>query len=295
MARRSKGKASPEEIILKISAPIGAAFTMLALHHPGMPVQAILWRISISTVAVAVVGLLGLRFLRTSRRQENGARTSAPLQPARPAGPYGVQLGTSPPTAHTFSEDVLRRLDWLAFEHLVLELFKHLGFQARKTGAGADGGVDIELHDPKATPGASLKALIQCKARGTTSVGVDKARELFGVMAARQVGRGVLVCNTWFTPDAAAFAGANPNLQLADLPWMLKQLGRVPEDVRSRWEKQFLGPDFDVPSCPACEIKLVRRTGRQGDFWGCLNYPRGCRSKLPMRSEHNSSQLTQKT
>lgn len=270
-----------------MSFPIGAAFTWLALYHPGMPLQAILIRASISTIAFAVAGLVGIRLLRSSREQKQATPGQTPLRSARPAAPKD-QPSTSSPIARTFSEEVLRRLDWLAFEHLVLELFQHFGFQARKTGAGADGGVDIELHDPKAAPAASLKVLIQCKARGTSSVGVDKARELFGVMAARQVSRGVLVCNTWFTPDAAAFAGANPNLQLADLPWMLKQLGKVPEDVRARWEKQFLGPDFDVPSCPACEIKLVRRTGKQGDFWGCQNYPRGCRSKIPMRNEAKS-------
>lgn len=288
MARRSKGKTSPEEFVLKMAFPVGAAFTWLVLYHPGMPFQAVLIRASISTIVVAVAGIVGIRLLKSSREQKQASPVPSASRSAKPASPKDQSSTSSSSMARTFSEDVLRKLDWLAFEHLVLELFQHLGFQARKTGAGADGGVDIELHDPKAAPGASLKALIQCKARGTASVGVDKARELFGVMAARKVSRGVLVCNTWFTPDAVSFAGANPNLQLADLPWMLKQLGKVPEDVRVRWEKQFLGPDFDVPSCPACEIKLVRRTGKQGDFWGCQNYPRGCRSKISMRSEAKS-------
>ncbi|WP_224984915.1 topoisomerase DNA-binding C4 zinc finger domain-containing protein [Geomonas agri] len=30
------------------------------------------------------------------------------------------------------------------------------------------------------------------------------------------------------------------------------------------------------PVCPKCERKMMRRTGRYVQFWGCSNYPR-CR------------------
>ncbi|MBV9358298.1 MAG: topoisomerase DNA-binding C4 zinc finger domain-containing protein [Chloroflexi bacterium] len=28
-----------------------------------------------------------------------------------------------------------------------------------------------------------------------------------------------------------------------------------------------------VPTCPACEASMRRRSGRYGDFWGCSRYP----------------------
>lgn len=228
-----------------------------------------------------------MRMRRSRDKQESAssglssAMESAIIEAMRPRD---LSL-TSTPVARAFCEESLRKMDWLSFERLVLELFRYLGFRAEKTSAGADGGVDIELHDPTAPKGALIKALIQCKARGSSDVGVDKARELFGVMAARKVPRGILICNTGFTSEAKAFARANTNLQLADLTWLMKQLEKVSGNERETWEKRFLGKDYDVPSCPSCEIKLVRRVGKQGEFWGCSNFPRGCRSKLPMRTE----------
>lgn len=304
MARRNKRKNSPEQLILTLALAIGTAFSALVLFRPGMSLQAMVVRVGVVTAILAVLGLVGYLYLKSVLAPKPVApERSFSARTARTPTAFGVsqssptleaaiaeamrprEQSAQRPAATTFSEETLRRMDWLAFEHLVVEMFRYLGFTPRKTGAGADGGVDIELHDPRLPPEASLKALIQCKARGTSSVGVDKARELYGVMAARKVSRGVLICNTWFSPDAVAFGKANPTLQMGDLPWFLKQLGKVSEIEREKWEKQFLGPDYDVPSCPACEIKLVRRTGKQGEFWGCLNYPRGCRSKIPMRNE----------
>jgi len=160
-----------------------------------------------------------------------------------------------------------------------------LDFRAKKTGAGADGGVDIELYQKQPLPDTPPSVLIQCKARANAMVGVDRARELYGVMAARGIRSGILICNTTFSADTYAFSKTNPSLRLGDLSWVMNQINKVPQEVRSEWERRYFGPDYDVPSCPACEIKLVRRTGRKGEFWGCSNYPRGCKTKLPMRSE----------
>jgi hypothetical protein len=38
-----------------------------------------------------------------------------------------------------------------------------------------------------------------------------------------------------------------------------------------------------APDCPRCRIALVWRSGQYGPFWGCVNYPRGCRVKEQLR------------
>jgi restriction system protein len=131
----------------------------------------------------------------------------------------------------------------------------------------------------------SLHSVIQCKARGNASIGVDKVRELLGVVTAKHVRRGILICNTAYTSDAKVFAQDNHGVVLADLEWMFKQLHKAPEATRTAWASRFFGLDCDVPSCPACEIKLVHRTSRRGDFYGCRNYPRGCRTKIGIRDD----------
>jgi Restriction endonuclease len=38
-----------------------------------------------------------------------------------------------------------------------------------------------------------------------------------------------------------------------------------------------------APQCARCDIPLVARSGRYGPFWGCENYPHGCRVKAQHR------------
>ncbi|MGB8857191.1 MAG: topoisomerase DNA-binding C4 zinc finger domain-containing protein [Burkholderiales bacterium] len=42
--------------------------------------------------------------------------------------------------------------------------------------------------------------------------------------------------------------------------------------------------EYSTPSCPSCGIKMLIRSGRQGNFWGCKNFPR-CRQILHVRTK----------
>ncbi|HQF55391.1 MAG TPA: restriction endonuclease [Fibrobacteria bacterium] len=306
MARQKMRKQSIEQTLLQLLIPVGGLLVAVLILGSGISAIYVISAFIMALFAITVALAFWFRLHKSSGRpfvseqavlrpkqrgySSIGSPQPSPALEAAIAEAMRTREVIEPrSTPATFSEESLRKMDWLAFEHLVVEIFRYLGFTTRKTNPGADGGVDIELYDPNASPEADPKVLIQCKARGTSSIGVDKARELYGVMAARKVSRGLLICNTWFTPDALEFGRANPTLQMADLPWIMKQLGKVSEIERRRWEKRFLGVDYDVPSCPQCEIKLVVRTGKQGAFWGCPNFPRGCRSKLPMRSDRNGA------
>ena len=304
MARRRRGKQTPQEIAVGIGLPVIVVFVYFASRGGSTSLLHIFPLIGF-LVVLAVVVVVGFALVakifstkppnrtwqRPPHRQPESDR-HIPSYGSRPASynqdlpPYSHQA----PRSRALTEETLRKMDWLAFEHLVVELFSHLGFSARKTGAGADGGVDIELRPRGTASGTPPHVLVQCKARGSSGIGVDKARELYGVMAARGVRSGILVSNTSFTEEAWNFAKNNKGLRLADLPWILAQVAKVPAATREEWEARYLADDdYDVPSCPACEIKLVRRRGRQGEFWGCRNFPK-CRTLIPMRTEAKTGQ-----
>jgi restriction system protein len=40
---------------------------------------------------------------------------------------------------------------------------------------------------------------------------------------------------------------------------------------------------LDPPLCSRCGIHLVRRSGQYGPFWGCSNFPRGCKVRAEFR------------
>lgn len=179
-------------------------------------------------------------------------------------------------------------MDWLVFEYFVVDLFHALGFDAKKTQAGPDGGVDIELRQKGAPAGSPAQALVQCKARSSKRVGVDKARELLGVLTSTGASKGILVTNSDFSDDAREFARVNKDrLLLGDIDWILKQVEKQPEALRKAWEAKHLREGYDIPSCVQCEIKMKARRGPTSPFWGCPNYgkaPVSCTNKLHFRN-----------
>lgn len=37
------------------------------------------------------------------------------------------------------------------------------------------------------------------------------------------------------------------------------------------------GSDGPAPQCPDCSSQMVKRNGKNGEFWGCSRYSKGCR------------------
>lgn len=155
------------------------------------------------------------------------------------------------------------------------------GFQTRAQSHGADGGVDIWVlsrQDPS-TP----ISLVQCKHWQGKRVGVDKIRELRGVMASQNVSNGQFATTSTFTPDAIEFARAN-GVGLLDVDALLALIARRTPEQQAELLAIALEGDYWKPTCVNCGVKMTERTPRAGGnwFWGCVNYP-GCRTTLAMR------------
>lgn len=166
--------------------------------------------------------------------------------------------------------NALEKMSWLEFEQLVAETFRRKGYQVTtRGGEGADGGVDIELHQ------GSDKYLVQCKQWKTTRVGVAVVRELYGVMAAEGAVGGFVVASGSFTPDAKAFAEGR-SIELVDARKLRRLIGG-----HQATKPEPVVPTVTSPACPQCGSHMVERVVRNGPkagnkLWGCSLYPR-CR------------------
>ena len=215
----------------------------------------------------------------------NGISSGADLVPNGHRGRAGayqkVDAAPTPTRPRTWSPEVLDVIEWRRLEALVEALFCQAGFETRSQSHGADGGVDVWLHTPL-TPDKPV-GVVQCK-HHRKPVGVDKVRELRGVMAAHGVGRGQFVSTAGFTVDAQAFASEN-GINLLDGPALLALIGRRTADQQAELLAVATEGEFWRPTCASCGVKMVERTPRGGGraFWGCVNYP-GCRSTLPVRT-----------
>jgi restriction system protein len=186
-----------------------------------------------------------------------------------------------------WSREVFELIEWRRFEAVVEALFAQAGFETRSQSHGADGGVDVWLYSENHADGDAPVSIVQCKQWMRQKVGVKEVRELRGVMAQHGIARGQFVTTSDFSEDAREFAGAN-GIGLHDVDGLLRLIAtRHPKQQEALLRVAFEG-EWWRPTCASCGIKLVERTARDGGraFWGCQNYPRGCRSRLAMRFDN---------
>jgi restriction system protein len=186
-------------------------------------------------------------------------------------------------TQDRWTRELFAQIEWRRFEAVVETLFSQAGFETRSQSHGADGGVDIWLH-PRSAP-ATPVSIVQCKHWVGKRVGVDKVRELKGVMASHSLRRGHFATTSSFTPEAARFASDN-GIHLLDIDAILRLIGMRPQaDQRALLAVATEG-EYWRPTCASCGEKLVERKPRSGGsaFWGCPSYPR-CRTTMPMRAD----------
>lgn len=95
----------------------------------------------------------------------------------------------------------IMNLDWREFEEFVADMLKQKGFHTLLGVGIKDGGIDVT-----ATLG-DKKFFVQCKHYRDDTIGVEKIRELNGVMNGQAIPVwGIFVTTTWFTPDAVSEA-----------------------------------------------------------------------------------------
>lgn len=189
----------------------------------------------------------------------------------------GVPSATQRPS--TWSIELLQKIEWKLFEDISAAYYKEKGIRAELTKLGADGGIDIKLfQDDSGKP----TSLVQCKAWNTKLVGVKPIREFLGVMSHEKIPKGFFMASGSYSPDAIEIAKTN-GITLVDGKMFLAMIQRLPADAQQRLLDLATAGEYTTPSCPSCVVKMLRRTGKRGDFWGCLNFPR-CRQMLRVKA-----------
>ena len=70
---------------------------------------------------------------------------------------------------------------------------------------------------------------------------------------------------------------------------LISFIRQLPQDRQDALLDSAFSGDFDTPTCPNCDVKMVRRTAGKGpfsgsEFWGCPRYPR-CKQKIKIRQD----------
>jgi restriction system protein len=180
--------------------------------------------------------------------------------------------------------DRLRSMPWQDFEQLVGEAYRSKGYSVvQRGGAGADGGVDLELRS------RDKKLVVQCKRWTARVVGVQPVRELYGAMTGEEAHCAIFVTSGRYTPDAVDFARDKP-IKLVDGAGLAELL----RGIKISSPSGFSGPQTMASPpmsmmCPKCGSVMVRRVAKQGinaggAFFGCSRFP-ACRGTRALAGE----------
>lgn len=228
--------------------------------------------LSIPAIFVVVTVFAGV--LRKRLHRPEREHTSAPPndRSASRDAKHATSISASPITRLT--RDSLGRLEWRRFEELTQGYFEKTGWSAKRSAVGADGGIDIFL---KKEGSDKPVACVQCKQRCNEIIGVKFIREFFGVIVSEGIAEGYFVTTSTFSDEAIRFAQGKP-LHLITGDDLIKRFAELPSEQHESIVRHAFRGDFETPTCPSCDVKMVLRNGPT-PFWGCSNYPR-CKSKI---------------
>lgn len=267
MARHSRRRDNLSQYIKPIVALIFLGSLSLSGGNLKLALElcALIVMIGVSLVIIGSVPYFLFQIIESMRfRRESAILTSdndyTPIETVRQEG---------------FTQELLKQLEWRRFEILVQALLQAEGWIDSRIRAGADGGIDLALRESLDSP---VTAIAQCKAWRTYTVGVKPVRELFGVMHAEGVSHACFYTSGHFTSEARIFADGKP-IDLIDGNELLFRLNALEKSKCDSILDDITAGDYTTPTCPSCDTKMMRRTSRYGEFWGCRSYPH-CKQKF---------------
>ncbi|MCD9228698.1 restriction endonuclease [Ralstonia pseudosolanacearum] len=275
---------SPASRTYLIGKVTGACERRADLVDVGMPLaRTVMWqdrevnRDGLTDAAKASLGsMLAVFVVPTLTAHELlGTTADQPVQDTPEVSEEPAEI--DPSSAVELSLDALRQLEWKRFEMLCVWYYEAMGFTVETVPQGADGGVDATLY-MKGKPDPI--ALVQCKA-WNTPVKVAPVRALGGVMHTKKVKRGIFWSLTGFIGQPAQDYAKDAGIQLLDGADIVERICALDAEKRDELLTRVFEGDYQTPTCAACGVKMVVRQSESGSFWGCPNYPKGCRVKLP--------------
>jgi restriction system protein len=150
----------------------------------------------------------------------------------------------------------IQAIPWHEFEDLVAASYEARGYDVdQRGGFQSDGGVDMIVKKGGET------WLVQCKHYTWEWIQERPLRELLGVVTAHRASGGIFVTCGGFDDEALTFAKRSPQLQLVGGEMLREMIA------------QALHANNPAPQCPKCGSNMRRKSGRHGEFFGCVNFP----------------------
>jgi hypothetical protein len=209
---------------------------------------------------VVIAGGIGYLVWRTRQRQLLLAATSVSSTPF--SAPAVTKDGGA-----VFTLDLLSKLEWKRFEELVAQYYVKTGVVAVRTKTGPTSPVHIKI-SWKGEPRPF--AFVQCIAHPLSLVDAKRVQELVVALATEDIRRGYVVTSGKFNVAARDFA-EEKHITLLPGDIFLEKLNALPEMARNEIMQAVTTGNYQTPSCPKCEAKMVRSPDDPA-MWRCATH-----------------------
>ncbi|MGI9241521.1 MAG: restriction endonuclease [Verrucomicrobiales bacterium] len=188
-----------------------------------------------------------------------------------PAGWREVELGS-------WNLQLLRSMDWKLFDEICAEMFRREGYSAELIGGGADVGIDMVLR-PEAPESDGGTVAVRCKHYQELDIELKQVSDFRDSVDATEHEEMIFVTTGNFNRRALVDYGEEEDMTMLNGEALLERILNLGPEVADVLLKQVLADErgWQTPTCPACEVKMVWRSPKQGRrqykaFWGCPNY-----------------------
>lgn len=155
------------------------------------------------------------------------------------------------------------KMSGVEFEYFLKLHYEKLGYSAKMTATTGDYGADLILKKDGEVIVAQAK-------RYQAKIGIKAIQEVIGAKGYYKASKGLVVTNSFFTPNAVNLAIAN-SIDLWDRNKLIEVMTK--ENALEVIHEVHSSIKTNSNLCPWCGNELANRTGKNGIFLGCSNYP----------------------
>ncbi|MCH4200549.1 MAG: restriction endonuclease [Clostridium tyrobutyricum] len=175
--------------------------------------------------------------------------------------------------------NIVDKMSGEQFEEFLLIHFKNLGYKGYTTPVTNDYGADLVVKKDR------KRIVIQAK-RWQSKVKIEAVQQISAAIQYYKANKGMVITNSFFTKNAVELARAN-NIELWDRNKLIEVMNKsngksIAHESVVKYTTKKLCKEYSSYSrivnsenkiCPRCGNKLILRTGKNGRFYGCSNYP----------------------
>lgn len=172
-----------------------------------------------------------------------------------------------------WSNYLVDNIEWRVFDRLCIAFWRLKGNKISGIAERTTDGIDFFISAP--TNKQFRIAVVQTRSSQANSPSIEDINNLLRLKEKNNLSVAILMYADKLSNVVHSYCVSN-DVRLFDSDNITKGIKGLAKRDQEQLFKALIRPDYMVPSCPSCLIKLVRRQSVKSGriFWGCVSYPK---------------------